>query len=229
MTTIALSTLRSRLRILLNDTNEKNWPEDSHLDLFLNMAIIKYTTDLPSASVHTYTVADDAQGDNNTYLLPDDFVADGFVRGEFDSSESENVPRLNVQYGAWTTGDEPKGYLIDHPSEGYLYLPREPESSTFKLFYGAYEDTELVDDTDTFDFGRNRWGEQAVYSYAAYLAFNPSSSARAQLEQWARKGDQRVGNPLEEEAQRWLVRYRDLMSEHAEVPSAWEFSRSGKG
>lgn len=226
--TVTLSTMRSRLRIFLNDTNEKNWPEDSHLDLFLNMAIVKYTNDMPTSSVETYTIETDAQADNHTYLLPDDFVTDYFLRGQFDSADYENVPRINFQYGEWVTGDEPKGYFIDFPSEGYLYLPREPESSTFSLYYGSFSDTNLDDDADTFDFGRNKWGEQAVYSYAAYLAFNPSSSARAQLEQWARKGDQRVGNPLEEEANRWLQRYRDLIEEHAEVPTTWEFSRTGK-
>jgi hypothetical protein len=229
MAAIALSTLRSRLRVFLDDTNSKNWPVDAHLNLFINMAIIKYTTDMPISSVKVYTVADDAQADNHTYILPTDLVTDLFLRGQFDSAEYENVARLNFQYGEWITGSEPKGYFIDHPSEGYLYLPREPESTTFSFYYGAcYEDT-LESDSDSFDFGRNKWGEQAVYAYAAYLAFNPSSSARAQLEQWARKGDQRVGNPLEEEADRWLQIYRDLIEDHAEIPTTWEFSRAGKG
>jgi len=229
MTAIALSTMRSRLRIFLDDVSKKNWPNDSSMDLFLNMALVKYTTDVPIASSHLYTVADDAQGDNHTYLLPDDYVIDRLLRGEFDAAENENVPRINSQFGMWVTGDEPKGYLIDYPSEGYLYLPREPGGTTFTFFYGGFNDTELDDDADTFDFGRNRWGEQAVYAYASYLAFSPSSSARAQLEQWARKGDQNVGNPLEEEASRWLRMYRDLIAEHAEFPVTWEFSRAGKG
>jgi len=227
MAAIALSTLRTRLRTYLNDADANYWSNDD-LDLFLNHAIVKYTTDMPSSAYETYTVADDAQADNHTYLLPDDFVTDYFVRGEFDSAESENVSRLNYQYGAWTTGDEPKGYMVDWPSEGYLYLPREPESTTFILYYGAFQDTELSEDTDTFDFGRNMWGEQAVYAYAAYLAFNPASARRAQLEQWNRKGDQKVDNPLEQEALRWLQRYQTLIAEHAEVPVYWEFTRTGR-
>ena len=228
MTAIALSTLRSRLRIYLDDADSKNWPNDSDLTLFLNQAIVKYTTDLPIATARTYTVAADQQEDEHTYLLPEDFVHDRFLRGVFDAAVAENVRRLNYQFGSWETADEPKGYLIDWPREGCLYLPREPESDTFTLYYGAFCNTELVEDEDAFDFGRNRWGEQAVYAYAAYLAFNPASARRAQLEQWARKGDQRVGNPLEEEAQRWLDRYRSLLAEHAEVPATWEFARAGR-
>ena len=227
MSTIALSTMRDRLRIYLSDTDSNYW-SDAVLNLFLNQAIVTYTTDLPIASYKTYTVATDAQDDNHTYLLPTDFVDDKFLRGQFDSSQSENVGRLNYQFGEWETADEPKGYMIDWPAEGYLYLPREPESTTFTFYYGAFEEDELDDDEDTFDLGRNKWGEQAVYSYAAYLAFNPASSNRANLEQWARKGDQKVDNPLEQEANRWLARYRDLIDEHAEVPVYWEFMRRGR-
>ena len=227
MSTVTLSTLRTRLRIFLDDSEGTNWTDDA-LDLFLNQAIVKYTTDLPAASGYVYTVADDAQGDNHTYLLPDNFADDHFVRGEFDSSEAENISRLNHQFGSWETADEPKGYMVDWPNEGYLYLPREPESATFTLYYGAFHDIELSSDSDTFDLGRNKWGEEAVYAYAAYLAFNPASSNRAMLEQWARKGDQKVDNPLEQEGRRWLERYRELIDEHAEVPVYWEFTRTGR-
>ena len=228
MSTLSLSAMRTRLRILLADENSKTWKTDSTLDLFLNLAIIQFTTDLPVSNSHTYTIASDYVGDEHTYTLPADFVYATTVRGYFESgAEMENLPRQHIDFGSWDTGDEPRCYMIDWPSEGYLYLPREPQGSTFTLYYGSYHNTWLDEDSDTFDLGRNRWGEQAIYAYAAFLAFNPSSSQRAQLEQWARRGDLNVGNPLEEEARRWLALYNTLLEEHGEVPETWKFLRVG--
>jgi len=96
------------------------------------------------------------------------------------------------------------------------------------MYYRAYHGTWLSTDENTVNLGRNRWGEQAIYAYAAYLAFNPSSARRAQLEQWARKGDQKVGNPLEREAERWITLYQSLLDEHGENPTTWEFARAGR-
>jgi hypothetical protein len=225
MATIALSTLRSRLRTYLNDANSKLWPNDADLNLYLNHAIIKFTHDVPLSARKVYTITTDQVGDAHTYTLPDDFVTDTLIRGYFEgAAQLENVMRLNPRAGAWDEYDEPKGYLIDWPTESGLYLPRAPLSTTFTLYYGAYCDDWLTDDADTFDLGRNRWGELAVYAYAAYLAFNPASARRAQLEQWASKKDQNVDNPLEQEAKRWRGLYNDLLSEHGEAPSAWEFA-----
>jgi hypothetical protein len=229
MTTIALSTMRSRLRTFLNDAQSRLWPNDTDLDLFLNMAIVKFTTDVPIESATGYTVATDQVGDAHTYYLPDDFVKDRFVRGYFEgSAHIETISRLTMQFGAWTTNDEPRGYLVDFPSEGYLYLPRSPQGTTFTLYYGAYSTTELSADEDTYNLRRHGWGEQAIYAYAAYLAFNPSSSRRAQLEQWARKQDLKVGNPLEREAERWLSMYNMLLQEHGGAPSVYEFLTTGR-
>jgi len=229
MATIALSTLRSRLRILLNDETSKIWKTDSTLDLFLNMALRKYTTDMPSASSVQYTVATDQTLDAHTYTLPDNYVRDYFIRGYFASgSELENIFRANPRPGSWETGDEPRTYFIDWPLEGSLYIVREAYGATFSLYYGAHQTTWLTNDGDTFNLGRHSWGEQAIYAYAAYLSFNPASAMRAQLEQWARKNDLNVGNPLEEEANRWLTLYTSLIEAHAEIPSAFEFVEAGR-
>lgn len=227
MATVSLATLRSRLRVYLSDTNKKLWPDDGELDLFLNHAIIKFTHDVPLASAQLYTVATDQQGDANTYLMPEDFVRDKFLRASFYTSRSETVLRLRMEPGVWVESDEPAGYVLDYPSDGYLYLPREPSSDAFTFYYDGYWAAWLADDLDEFDLGRKRWGEEAVYAYAAFLAFNPSSARRAQLEQWARRGDQNVGNPLEEEAARWKAHYGELLAEHGEAPVAWAFVESG--
>jgi hypothetical protein len=221
---LALSDMRSRLRIYLNDKDKKLWPGDEDLDLFLNQAIIQFTTDVPKASRKVYTVVTDQQDDANTYLLPTDLVKARFARGTFGDSDTETVTRINMRQGAWDAGYEPKGFLIDWPLEGSFYFPRQPTSDTFTLYYGAVHSTRLVDNADTFDLGRNLWGEQAIYFYAAFLCFNPSSSRRAQLEQWARKTDQNVGNPLEEEGKRWHNLYKELINDNADLPAVWEFA-----
>ena len=229
MTSLSLSIMRSRLRIYLNDTASKLWPVDGELDPFLNHAIVKFTHDLPIAKAHAYTVATDQQGDAHTFLLPDDFVTDRYLRATFWTTYAETVFRLNVEPGLWVEGDEPTGYILDFPAEGNIYLPREPESATFTLYYSGYHSSWLTDNVDEFDLGRNRWGEEAVYAYAAFLAFNPSSARRAQLEQWGRRGDLNVGNPLDEEAARWKAHYESLLAEHAEAPEAWAFVPTGRG
>jgi len=226
MATITLSDLRTRLRIYLSDSNKKLWQNDEELNLFLNHAIIKFSTDVPSPTGLVYTVETDQQADSRTYLLPEDMVAPVWVRGNFTTTAVlETVERIYPRPGAWTSNNEPLGFIVDWPQEGQFYLPREPLSSTFTLYYTAFHADWLDEDQDTFNLGRNRWGEQAVLYYAAHLAFNPPASRRAQLEQWNRRTDQNVGNPLEEEAARWLRLYRNLLSEHEESPITWEFIR----
>jgi hypothetical protein len=213
---------------MLDDANSDEW-SDAQINMFINYALIKYTHDLPIASACTYTVASDQVGDAHTYNLPDNFVTDSTLKVYLESaSTDEFVTKLNIVPGHWTTSDEPKGYILDFPQEGQIYLPRSPEGTTFTLYYGAYHGSWLTNDADSFDLGRNRWGELAVIAYTGYLAFNPTSSTRALLEQWARRGDQNVGNPLEEEAARWLALYRSLLDEHAEVPDYWEFVAKGR-
>jgi hypothetical protein len=199
------------------------WPDNGELDLFLNHAIVKFTNDVPSAQAKTYTVATDQQEDAHTFLLPTNLVTDLFLRGSFYTSRIETVNRIHMKPGVWVEGDEPAGYITDFPSEGYLYLPKETSSDTFTLYYSGYWETWLSDDADEFELYRNRWGEEAVYAYACFLAFNPSSARRAQLEQWARRGDKDVDNPLEQEANRWKRLYEQLLLEHGEQPTAWSF------
>lgn len=226
MATVTLSALRSRLRIYLSDTTKKMWPDDSELDLFLNHAIIKFTTDVPMPTGFVYTVATDQQADSRTYLIPEDMATPSWVRGNFSStSVEENIERAYLRSGSWVSGQEPLGFIVDYPVSGYLYLPRAPLGSTFTLYYGRFHDSWLDSDQDTFNLGRNRWGELAVMYYAAHLAFNPPAARRAQLEQWNRRSDQNVGNPLEEEAVRWLRLYWKLLEQHQETPTTWEFIR----
>ena len=230
MATRSLSTLRSRLRTYLSDASSKTWKVDGDLDLFLNHAIVKFTMDVPTRTQKTYTIATDQVGNANTYAMPDDFVRGYYIRGYFESSTVlENVLEINLHPGSWDDYAEPRGYIVDWPAEGSLYLPRQPDGSTFTLYYGAYHDAWLSSDSETVDLGRRLWGELAILAYAAFLAFNPTSAQRANLEQWARKGDQNVGNPLEEEAQRWLAFYQSLLDDHDAGPAAWDLVEVGAG
>lgn len=225
MSSISLATARSRLRIYLNDTDSKVWSSDDELDLFINHALIKFTSDVPLATAATFTIADDQlESGGRTYSLPGDVVSLTFIRGYFETtSVEENIFPLQIGPGAWDENDEPRGILADWPVYGQFYLPRAPQGSTFKLYYLAFHNSWLTEETDSYNPQRRAWAEQAWLSYAAYLAFNPSSSRRAQLEQWNRKGDANVGNPLEEEARRWLALYVGLLAEHVEQPTSIEF------
>lgn len=224
MASIALSDLRSRLRTYLSDTNSKVWTDDSQLDLFINHAIVRFTHDVPIESSKTYTVATDQVGNANTFTLPVDFVKALLIEGYFaQSTYAERIGKLSLSAGTWSVNNEPIGFIVNYPIRGKFYLPRESAGATFTFYYGAWCDDELEEDDDTYDMGNDGWSEQAVLAYAAYLAFNPSSAMRAFLEQWSRKGDLNVGNPLEEEANRWLRLYQSLLDEFAPAPSTWSF------
>jgi hypothetical protein len=221
MTQLALSTLRSRLRIYLNDTGSKIWTANSELDLFINQAIVKFTTDVPTKKYVIFTSASGV--DSRTYPLPEDFVRARAARGSFTSaSRTETIMKISLTPGSWTEGQEPIGYIVDFPESGYIYFPREPIGN-IELMYVGFQSTPLEEDADKIDIGRIAWGEQAILAYAAYLAFNPSSARRAQLEQWNRKADQNVDNPLEQEAKRWLGMYQGLIADNMSQPQAWEF------
>jgi hypothetical protein len=223
MTQLALSTLRTKLRVYLNDTGSKIWTSNSELDIFINQAIVKFTTDVPKRKSVTYTSASGVDGDTRTYPLPEDFVRARAARGCFtQSSRTETIMKVTLTPGMWQEGQEPAGYIVDFPETGYVYFPREPDGDITFLYVG-FESTALDEDTDKVDIGRNAWGEQAILAYAAYLAFNPSSARRAQLEQWNRKADQNVDNPLEQEAKRWLAMYQSLIADNVQQPQVWEF------
>lgn len=230
MASISLSTFRERLRIYLNDSNNKVWDEDDALDIFINHALIKFTSDVPLATAASFTIATDAlDAESHTYPLPTNAVSIKFVRGYFETAVMlENVFPLYVGPGAWNESDEPRGIIMDWPIDGQFYLPRVPSGTDFTLYYGAHHGSWLTEVTDSYDLRRQRWSEQAILTYAAYLAFNPSSARRAQLEQWNRKGDANVGNPLEEEANRWLALYQGLLAEHVPQPLSYEFVRGGR-
>lgn len=220
MATVALSTLRTRLQTFLKDTSAKKWSADD-LDTFINLAITKWTTDIPIASSNSYTVVDG----QHAYDLPENAVDVRHVYGYFESTaEQEFLQPMEIRPGgAWMTNDQPRRYVVGFPTETQFYLPREASGSTFTLYYGASHTT-LTDDTDTLDLRTHRWGELAVLYYAAHLAFLPYSSRRARLEQWSRRQDLNVENPLAEQSQMYRDMYDRLMEEHSE-PVIYEFVR----
>lgn len=211
------------MQTFLKDTSAKKWSE-ADLDTFINLAVTKWTTDIPIASSNSYDVV----SGQNAYDLPENAVEIRQVYGYFESTATQEfLAPMQLQPGtAFVTNDEPRRYIVGFPSETEFYLPREPTGSTFMLYYGACHTT-LVLGTDTLNLRTHRWGELAVLYYAAHLAFLPYSSSRARLEQWARKQDLNVGNPLSEESQRYLEMYHALVEEHSE-PIMYEFVRLGR-
>jgi len=217
MATVALSTLRATLQTFVKDTDAKKWTADD-LDTFINLAIAKWTTDLPIASSNSYTVV----ADQHTYTLPENSVGVDWVYGYFESAATQEfISSMKIKPGAFVENDEPRRFIEGFPTDGEFYLPRIPSESTFTLYYRA-KHTPLVNDADTLDLRQYAWGELAVLYYAGYLAYLPHAANRARLEQWARKGDLNVGNPLAEQAMRFKLMYEELMEEHA-MPVVYEF------
>lgn len=223
MATVALSTLRSRVQTFLKDTDAKKWSADD-VDTFINMAITQWTTDVPIASANSYTVV----SSQHEYGLPENALSISNVYGYFESASNQEflAPMSAPRPGIWNQLDEPRRYIVGFPLESQFYLPRLPQGSTFTLYYGASHTT-LVNNTDTLDLRTHRWGEQAVIAYACYLAHRPYAASRARLEQWARKQDQNVGNPLQEQAQAWLEEYERLVDKYAS-PQVLEFVALGR-
>jgi hypothetical protein len=214
-----LSTLRTTLQTFLKDTDAKKWTADD-LDSFIGLAVTQWTTDVPIASSNSYTVV----SGQHEYDLPENAVEVRGVYGYFESSGTqEYLAPMHIRPGAWSLNDEPRRYVVGFPTETQFYLPREPRGSSFILYYGACHNP-LSLDTDTLSLRMHRWGELAVIYYAAHLAFLPYSASRARLEQWARKQDLNVGNPLMEESQRYRELYQSLIDEHTE-PAIYEFVR----
>jgi len=222
MATVTLSTLRARVQMFLRDPDTKKWSADD-LDTIINLAVRKWTTDIPIKSANDYPVV----SDQNEYDMPGNAVSVAYIRGYFETAGTlEFIPPIAVKPGSWYSSEEPRGFIVDFPYEGKFYLPREPRGSTFTLYYGAYHNN-LDTDSDTLDLRRLVWGEQAVIAYACFLAHLPYSASRARLEQWARKQDLNVGNPLSEEARLWLNEYNRLMSENS-GPDVLQFVSLGR-
>jgi len=223
MATVALSTLRTTLQTFVKDTDAKKWTE-ADLNRFINLAVVKWTTDLPMLSSNSYTVV----ADQHEYTLPENCVVVDWVHGYFESgSTQEYLSPMKIKPGAFVSNDEPRRFVEGFPTDAHFYLPRLPVSGdTFTVYYRA-KHTPLVADSDTLDLRRYAWGELAVLYYAAYLAYLPHAASRARLEQWARKADLNVGNPLAEQAERYKLMYNELMEENA-VPTTWEFVPEGR-
>lgn len=217
MATVTLSTLRTELQTFLKDTDAKKWTA-ADLNTFLDMAAIRWGVDLPIASSTGYSVV----ANQHEYDLPDNAVEVRSVYGYFESTATQEwLAPMKLRPGAFNTNDEPRRYIVGFPSETQFYLPRLPRGTSFTLYYGACHNT-LTNDQDTLNLRTHRWGELAVVYYAAHLAFLPYSSSRARLEQWGRKQDLNVGNPLDEQSIRFQELYQELIDKYTE-PEMYEF------
>jgi hypothetical protein len=210
MATVALSTLVDTLQTFLRDTDAKKWTEVD-LAMFINLAITQWTTDLPIASANSYDVV----SDQHEYTLPENTVKAVSVYGYFESSTTQEwLSSMKLRPGSFDDNDEPRRFIVGFPTESQFYLPRVPRGSTFTLYYKA-KHSPLVLGTDALDLRQEAWGELAVLYYASYLCYMPYAANRARLEQWGRKGDLNVGNPLAEQAMRYKLMYEELLEENS--------------
>jgi hypothetical protein len=174
--------------------------------LCINDAITLWSSELP------FAVNADVEVAGNEYEMPDRCVVINRIWGDFTGDGvKEFVSKASRQdtQGAWVQDSEPIVILPDFPEEGKYYLPRTPQA-TFTLYYGEHR--AIIDAEDaTLDFGMRTWGLQALRALAAYYSHNPRSTFRADLAQWAGRTDLNVGNPLAQEAKRWLQEYERIM------------------
>lgn len=205
---LTLNELLLELRIYLRDTTSKRWKQDTDLKMFLVHGMNYWSTELPFPKTVTVTA------NGNEYEKPADCAQVWSAYGYFSSeSYQEHIKPGTLEQGVWRTDAEPIVILDEYPNAGYYYLPHAP-TDDFTLYYGALH-PRLSDEQGVSLTANRAWGEFAVLAYSAYLAHNPASAARAGLEQWADKQDLRVGNPLEQEGQRWLQVYESIMAKHA--------------
>ena len=222
MATVALSSLRSTMQMFLRDVSGKKWDE-ADLNRFINLAVTKWTTDIPIASADTYVVV----SDQHEYDLPENAVSVASVYGYFESSSTKEwLAPMKLRPGSFDASDEPRRFITGFPTETQVYLPRVPRGTSFIIYYGARHSA-LVHDSDTLDLRMEAWGELAVLYYASYLAYLPYAANRARLEQWARKGDLNVGNPLAEQAMRYKLMYEELLEENS-TSGVLEFVRPAR-
>jgi hypothetical protein len=204
--TVNREDLRGELRIALGDTNESSpkWT-DADLNQCINWSIDLHTWELPFAA----NVEVAASG--NSYDFPELAVSLWRVYGDFGQGVNEFVGEADrtIFFGYWTQGDEPVCFIPHFPEAGKYYLPKAP-SGSFTLYYGTRR-AALDDDQTDLDLGHRSWSKEAIVKLAGHYAFDPKSTGRAGLEQWAQRIDLPVDNPLEQEADRWLAQYDRLM------------------
>lgn len=208
---ITFEELQTRLRQYLQDTDTSIW-ESAPLNRFINDAITVHTTEVPiPASVAVNVVADQQE-----YTLPDDYVQAKLVSGYFtDTNQEYFVQPLELERDepfAWVTDVEPIGFLPHFPDEGSYFFPYAPTGSTFTLYYWKKIVGTLEDDEDVLTLGTRYWSALAINALAAYFAHLPSATYRAYLEQWARKQDLNVSNPLQEMADAYLREYERVVN-----------------
>lgn len=205
--------LQERLRRYLQDEDSSIWLT-TPLNQFINDAITVHTTEVPYAESASVNVV----ADQHNYTLPDDCVQIKLVEGYFQtSSQAYFVQPLDLpteEWFYWEDSAEPVGVLQHFPDETSYYFPYAPTGSTFTLYYWKKIIGVLEEDEDTLDLGTRYWSALAINALAAYFAHLPSATYRAYLEQWARKQDLNVGNPLEEMASAYLREYERLVAQH---------------
>lgn len=203
---VTLVELRAYCRVDLNDTGVNPKISDADLNTFVNDAIVLWSSEAPFPAKVTVTLA------ANEYVYPEDCVRPWRVHGQFSASgTNEFIRRASSDdlKGAWQSESEPICFIPQFPEAGKYYLPRVPKAD-FTLYYGARR-ARLPDDVATLDLVDREWGVDAIRALAAYKVHNPRSVFRARLEQFAGPADKNVGNPLHEEADRWLAEYVRIM------------------
>lgn len=210
---VTLAELRAYSRVDLNDTSSNPKISDEHLNIFVNDAIVIWSSEAPFAAKATVVAS------GNEYEYPARCTRVWRVYGQFSTNGTDEFVKQATSddmRGAWVSSSEPICFIPQYPIAGYYYLPRTPLAD-FIVYYGARRDR-LADDATALDICERAWGIDAIRAYTAFKAHNPRSVFRARLEQFSGPADKNVGNPLHEEADRWLAEYKRIMQNHRQSP-----------
>ena len=215
MPSIEWSTLKAQIGRKLNDPTYSKYSEQLLLDL-VNDALIHF------ASVHTGVKSDfDIVGDGEAYSfdLPDNIVDTeqaGVYGVELDDQTwlREQPYWAGMQFPSDTrdTDSSPVAYTM-WPTD-QISLTRVPSlDEVVALHYVAYY-PEVTDDTSVITVPY--WAREAIKCYVCSEALGPGSVKTAQLRQYQsrREAGKPEDNPLLARADRFVLRYYQILAEH---------------
>ena len=209
------ATLKAQIGRRLNDEAHTKYGADLLLDL-VNDALIHF------ASVHTGLKSNfDIPGDGVNYQfdLPQNIVDSenaGIYAVQWTNQEwLQEQPYwhgMKFPSTSTTSSSSPVAYTL-WPASKITFGRIPAVGDTIVLHYVAYY-PDVIDDTSTMPVPK--WAREAVKCYVCAEALGPGSVKAAQLRQYQsrREAGKPEDNPLLKRADRFALRYYQILSEH---------------
>lgn len=224
-----LSSMRTKLRIMLNDNRATGTPKfaDTELNMYIQQSIDNYSALFPKTKlisvaltngVHTYGLPSDIQRATEVYYL--DATGNKFYLKDKPYKSGETV--LEDVSGLYKLGVErvPSStrYYNGHYSiyNGYITIDFSPESSTYlHVHYDGKYQLPVVDgvriDIPIED-------EELTLLYAAGLATVRVLGQDANLQRWDQSSGRRDDNPLTQPYNSYMKQYQERIKDRMGKP-----------